>query len=888
MRVKRILSAPVEKSRRIVIMLAVSLVTALFAVVGPLVQPTFADSAVWDGDELTYKGDIYDRENPYPLPAGDSRGRAGEVAYTWIETLSSGDKKAHTIFFDNAHQIQTKDEAILIVYDYQPPDNYSGASAPTTLNITANLLGAEIDNETNIVEGTCSGGVFLGLGWILCPFSMWISEAVDGVYLIVKSYLEVPTATTDDSSGMYALWSAMRTIANVAFVIAFLIIIYSQITSIGISNYNIKAMLPRLMVAAILVNLSYFLCSIAIDVFNVLGYSIQAVLENIRENISITNVGDLTWSNLSNAVLAGGGATVGFIGLSSIGGAPAALGLTFLAGVVSVSFAVFVAFVILAARQALITVLVVISPLAFVAYILPNTESYFHKWLKSLTSLLMFFPIFSLLFGGSQLAGLTIVQRGIDTDQLHVVLLGMVVQIVPLIITPLLMQFSTGLLGKIAGIANNTKKGPIDNLKNDLLSRAEEAKMKSLAKNRRGTRNINAAARLGQRFYRSKQGVEDRKKAYETDATALARDSKIGEEAHRLEQQADQNNRAVTGKHETAWKRQLDIKDEKYQPSVLQKELDIQRSTDESAIATGKFETIQSEMRAGYNPLAERGMLNSEALDELVTDYRNNAEKIALTGTRKAYAERKEKELRAKDIKTNIRTIDGQSLQAYASGIQGEEGELAALATAKAEMSKVMLEDIGHITETMDFDFSKDPAATLQKFKETQSPSMRIALMKAFTKQGSAGDKNIRLAMNHMDQLHEINELSRDDLFDFKDLTSTISEMFSQGEDVKRYLGNMSLEEGAPPAKLKDLAGSASKVWLKASASSFASSPPIAQRQTLKLLAQSDPNKYQEFIQSIPETVRGNIKDEVRELIKLSPEEFLATVGNRDDDVFET
>ncbi|QQR51771.1 hypothetical protein IPF89_04465 [Candidatus Saccharibacteria bacterium] len=59
---------------------------------------------------------------------------------------------------------------------------------------------------------------------------------------------------------------------------------------------------------------------------------------------------------------------------------------------------------ILIGRQALIILLIVISPLAFVAYLLPNTENLFKKWYKLFSTLLLLFPIVALVFGASKLA----------------------------------------------------------------------------------------------------------------------------------------------------------------------------------------------------------------------------------------------------------------------------------------------------------------------------------------------------------------------------------------------------------------------------------------------------------------------------------------------------
>ena len=99
-------------------------------------------------------------------------------------------------------------------------------------------------------------------------------------------------------------------------------------------------------------------------------------------------------------------------------------------------------------------------------------------------TMLMVFPMFSLLFGGSQLASYIIIQ---NTDKISVVILGLLVQAAPLAITPFLLQFSGSLVGKMAGMLNDPKKGLVDRSRNWSKDRAETlAKRKmALSENRR-------------------------------------------------------------------------------------------------------------------------------------------------------------------------------------------------------------------------------------------------------------------------------------------------------------------------------------------------------------------------------------------------------------------
>ena len=85
-----------------------------------------------------------------------------------------------------------------------------------------------------------------------------------------------------ETSPIHVVWTYLRNITNIIFVIFFLIVIYSQITGIGISNYGIKRTLPRIIIAAILVNLSYLICILAVDVSNILGVGFRGIFESIQ------------------------------------------------------------------------------------------------------------------------------------------------------------------------------------------------------------------------------------------------------------------------------------------------------------------------------------------------------------------------------------------------------------------------------------------------------------------------------------------------------------------------------------------------------------------------------------------------------------------------------
>ncbi|MGK2896581.1 MAG: type IV secretion system protein [Candidatus Saccharimonadales bacterium] len=280
-----------------------------------------------------------------------------------------------------------------------------------------------------------------GIGWIVCPVVQFLGKLNDVAFGFLNGFLEVPTEVITDRA-VANTWEIFRNMANIAFVIAFLFIIYSQITGAGIGNYGLKKLLPKLIIAAILVNVSIYICQILVDLSNIFGASIYDLFKSIR----VTGGGNgemlsTVWST-AGAVILGTGAVIGLLALIIF--APAAL----------LAFAVII--LILIARQAFVILLLILSPLAFVAYLLPNTEQWFNKWWKAFTALLMVFPIIALVFGASTFASSVLLEvsgdgagGGDDEQMMKIVAAG--VMAIPLFAVPTLLKGSMSAAGSIGG-----------------------------------------------------------------------------------------------------------------------------------------------------------------------------------------------------------------------------------------------------------------------------------------------------------------------------------------------------------------------------------------------------------------------------------------------------
>ena len=303
-------------------------------------------------------------------------------------------------------------------------------------------------NSTEIAAGSCKSSLGT-IGWIVCPVIEKVSDAVDWLYGKIEEILLIDPIPAEDGSPIYEIWKYCLGVTNVVFIIFMLIVIYSQLTGWGITNYGLKKALPKLIVMAIMVNLSFLICSLAVDVSNVVGHGLRSVFASV-EKAAMVNAGatvDPTTMTVSMAEMyssmAGGTAL-------AIGGGMIAFELgaiwMLIPTVLGAIVAVATGLITIALRQAVVMLLVMISPLAFVANIMPNTENLFKKWKSLLMRMLVFYPMFSLLFGASSLAGFAIIMSAKDGFGL---LLGIAVQIFPLFFSWKLMQMSGTVLGDI-------------------------------------------------------------------------------------------------------------------------------------------------------------------------------------------------------------------------------------------------------------------------------------------------------------------------------------------------------------------------------------------------------------------------------------------------------
>lgn len=302
------------------------------------------------------------------------------------------------------------------------------------------------------------------LGWIICPLIYMLRDAAQGIFsgfieplLRVHDSIIGELSKNDNTSTMYQAWSTFRNIGNILFVIALLFVIFSQVTGIGIDNYGIKRILPKLIVTAIIVNFSYIICGLLVDLSNIIGNSIKNIFESVeftagdKPSDGLGPVGIITF--LVTAISAGAAAGAGITVAGSIIGAGGLLTilvpvLTFLASAV---IAGFFAMLMLGVRQALVIIMIVISPVAFVLYAIPNTNPIFKKWFTLFRGLLMLYPVYCFMVGAGYMASKLIIN---GSNEFYLQLVAGLISIAPYFAVPTMTKNAMkGFDAAIGGIA---------------------------------------------------------------------------------------------------------------------------------------------------------------------------------------------------------------------------------------------------------------------------------------------------------------------------------------------------------------------------------------------------------------------------------------------------
>lgn len=300
------------------------------------------------------------------------------------------------------------------------------------------------------------------LTWLLCPVVDLLAGLIEQLDNLITAQMTIETdsifcTTGATCSAYYNAWASFRNIALGLMVIAGLVILICQALGFELLDaYTIRKTLPRLLIAAIGITLSWPLMKFFVELTNDLGIGIRHLI--YAPFTQLSGELNLDFGN-GLAALGGGGAILTGIAIwIPFGG----LGVMF-SYMLTAALAVLIAVLILVLRQIAIIMLMLIAPIAIITYVLPNTQKYYKLWWESFSKALFMFPLIAGFIATGRVFSAIAINNG-EGNGLNQ-FIGFVAYFAPYFMIPLTVRFAGGALRNIGGFVNDRSRGGFDRLR---------------------------------------------------------------------------------------------------------------------------------------------------------------------------------------------------------------------------------------------------------------------------------------------------------------------------------------------------------------------------------------------------------------------------------------
>lgn len=330
-----------------------------------------------------------------------------------------------------------------------------------------------------------------GLQFVACPLFSAADTAINKLEDFVTGMLTTDTegifgSSTEDGSlqqsdaakAYYASWNSFRILAIALITIVGVVMVVSEALGLAIFDaYTIRKILPRLLIAMILISVSWWAMKEIVQFFNNITIWVGNLIQYPFRSFS--DSGGSAWTIVGqwSAILA---ATValGPFGILSYAG--------------TIFLALMVAALTLIARRMLVTLAIIGAPFFIAAFVAPNTEKLGKFWRDGFIGMMLMGPVFT----GMVSLGRVLSEVSHDSDPFGIISLASL--IIPVLSIPIVFAKLGGGAAALVGFMNDKSKGGFDRLKNyrtnEVAQRGERAKNGNLFGN--GLIRGGAAAKL--------------------------------------------------------------------------------------------------------------------------------------------------------------------------------------------------------------------------------------------------------------------------------------------------------------------------------------------------------------------------------------------------------
>jgi|GEM_PF-1073043 len=320
------------------------------------------------------------------------------------------------------------------------------------------------------IQPNCEAAVSY-FGWMLCPVIGKADSAYQWAKTLIYSLLNIDTSGVSKNDGLFKAWQTTKNLATAIIILIGVIMVGAQVLNVEVfSAYTVKKVLPRLIIATIGMQFSWYIFIALIDIFNAIGVGIYQLLINafgatdamgiLGANATSNGVADTTTivQNLVGGIAAGGAAVVGGVALIAAFASGAAEGafLGLILVMVGALISILVTLVTLIIRKVAIIILLLLSPLALIAWVLPGTQSLWNKWWQNFIKLLGMFPLITLLFAAGAIGSKVVLIGASNGGDLSIlrsfdVIIVIIVYFAPLFLIPKTFKFAGTAFAAMAG-----------------------------------------------------------------------------------------------------------------------------------------------------------------------------------------------------------------------------------------------------------------------------------------------------------------------------------------------------------------------------------------------------------------------------------------------------
>jgi hypothetical protein len=326
---------------------------------------------------------------------------------------------------------------------------YIGGTPTTAPKGGAGAGGSALPTSPTI---NCSVTIFNPISWFLCPLAVGLEGLAGSLDNAINSALTIGTSGWKGS--YYNAWSSIRDIALGLIVIAGLVAIISQASGFEfLDAYTIRKALPRVLIVAIGISISWPVMKEFVWLTNDLGNGVRSIIYLGAQNAT---------GGTENVKLGGGStAVIGII--AAIAVSPLGVGFVgLLSFAATAALAASVAFLVLILRQMIIVMLVIFSPIALACYVLPHTQKVWKLWWDSFSKGLLMFP---LIAGFIAIGRVFAAVSSQNKDPIWQII-SFVSYFAPYFLIPFTFRLAGGAIANIGGFVNDRHRGAFDAVKN--------------------------------------------------------------------------------------------------------------------------------------------------------------------------------------------------------------------------------------------------------------------------------------------------------------------------------------------------------------------------------------------------------------------------------------